>query len=390
MQPYNLQLIILTLLILFTAFLGVFPSMLTGLIIDEGFIGGDFNRLVSLIGLSFLVLVGSGLVGLSQSYLSAWLSQNITKDMRDQMYSHLQKLFHHFFTIGKQGEIITRMTSDINGVEMAITGTFTSTISNVAVLVTSMVAMFRMNWILAIVGIMIVPLLIIPIRIVGNKRWELTNETQDLNNQANEIISETLSVSGQQLVKIYTKEEAEYQRFSATNEQLAKLKIRERTIGRWFRMVAHTLIEAGPMFIYLIGGILMLLYGYEGLTVRDITVLVALMTRMYRPLMQLMDIQVEFIRSLALFNRVFNYLELEIDIKSKVGAIIPESLTGKLTFEEVDFHYQEGSPILKDLSFEVEAGKTLAIVGPSGAGKSTIFNLIPRLYDVTARTIKID
>lgn len=389
LKPYQLQVGLSILVILFASLLGVLPSMLTGRIIDEGFIGGNFTKLVTLIAASFLVLILTGLVGLLQSYLGSWLSQNIGKDMRNHMYGHLQKLSQGFYSSGKQGEIITRMTSDISGVQSFVTGTLTQTIANLATLTTSMIAMFQLNGALAIVAILIVPLLIFPIKLVGKKRWELTNESQDLNDEANELLNETLSVSGQQLVKLFTKEEAEYARYSSINENLTTVKIKEATVGRWFRMIAQTFVEAGPMFIYLVGGFMILINNYQGLTVGDITVLVALMSRMYRPVMQLMDIQIEFIRSLALFTRIFDYLDMPVEIENKPNATLPTDITGDLRFNNVTFHYTEQSPILKGINFQVNEGETLAIVGPSGAGKSTIFNLIPRLYDVIGGEIKM-
>lgn len=389
LKPYRLQVGLSILVILFASLLGVLPSMLTGRIIDEGFIGGNFTKLVTLIAASFLVLILTGLVGLLQSYLGSWLSQNIGKDMRNHMYGHLQKLSQGFYSSGKQGEIITRMTSDISGVQSFVTGTLTQTIANLATLTTSMIAMFQLNGALAIVAILIVPLLIFPIKLVGKKRWELTNESQDLNDEANELLNETLSVSGQQLVKLFTKEEAEYARYSSINENLTTVKIKEATVGRWFRMIAQTFVEAGPMFIYLVGGFMLLVNNHQGLTVGDITVLVALMSRMYRPLMQLMDIHIEFIRSLALFTRIFDYLDMPVEIENKPNATLPTDITGDLRFNNVTFHYTEQSPILKGINFQVNEGETLAIVGPSGAGKSTIFNLIPRLYDVTGGEIKM-
>lgn len=198
-----------------------------------------------------------------------------------------------------------------------------------------------------------------------------------------------MSVSGQQLVKLFTKEEAEYARYSSINENLTTVKIKEATVGRWFRMIAQTFVEVGPMFIYLVGGFMLLVNNHQGLTVGDITVLVALMSRMYRPLMQLMDIHIEFIRSLALFTRIFDYLDMPVEIENKPDATLPTTLTGDLSFNAVTFHYNEQSPILKGINFQVNEGETLAIVGPFGTGKSTIFNLIPRLYDVTGGEIKM-
>ena len=390
LKPYTFQVVLMMVIILLAALLGMLPAILTGRIIDEGFIGGDFNQLTTLISTSFIVLLLTGLIGLTQSFLGAWLSQNIGKDMRNQMYGHLQKLSQGFYASGKQGEIITRMTSDISGVQSFVTGTLTQTVSNLAVLITSIVAMIQLNWVLALVSMLIVPLLVFPIKIVGKKRWALTNESQDLNDDANEILNETLSVSGQQLVKLFTKEETEYQRYRSVNEQLTQVKVKETTVGRWFRMVAQIFIEAGPMFIYLAGGIMLLINHYQGLTVGDITILVALTTRMYRPLMQLMDIHIEFIRSLALFNRIFNYLDMPIEIKNNVHALSPKQIKGDLSFNNVSFHYKEDTRILHDISFQVKEGETLAIVGPSGAGKSTLFNLIPRLYDVIGGEIKLD
>ncbi|MGO4937971.1 ABC transporter ATP-binding protein [Fundicoccus sp. Sow4_H7] len=389
-RPYLWQLLVIIAIILFSSVLGIFPSVLSGKIIDEGFIAEDFDRLVVLIALSVGVLFASSLISLMQVYLSAWLSQNIAKDLRNQMYAHLQKMPQSFFTSRKQGEIVTRMTSDIAGVESVITGTFTQTISNVAVLLTSIVVMFRMNWILAVVSLLVVPLLVIPIKLVGKKRWALTTETQQMNDQANEVVNETLSVSGQQLVKLFTKEESEHKRFGKINDDLSALKIKERTLGSFFRMVAFTLVELGPMVLYLIGGFLILKRGHTNLTIGDITIMVSLMMRLYRPLMNLLDVQIEFVRSLALFTRIFDYLDLSVEIEEVENPIVIDDFKGNLTFNDVYFDYQPNKPIIKGVSFSVEAGKTLAIVGHSGAGKSTLFNLIPRLYDSKGGDIYLD
>lgn len=389
-RPYLWQLVVIIIIILFSSVLGIFPSVLSGKIIDKGFIAGDFDRLVVLIALSVSVLFASSLISLMQVYLSAWLSQHVAKDLRNQMYAHLQKMPQSFFTSRKQGEIVTRMTSDIAGVESVITGTFTQTISNVAVLLTSTVAMFSMNWILAVVSLLVVPLLVIPIKLVGKKRWALTTETQQMNDQANEVVNETLSVSGQQLVKLFTKEESEHKRFGKINDDLSALKIKERTLGSFFRMVAFTLVELGPMVLYLIGGILILQRGYTNLTIGDITIMVSLMMRLYRPLMNLLDVQIEFVRSLALFTRIFDYLDLPVEIEEVENPIVIDDFKGNLTFDDVYFDYQPNKPIIKGVSFSVEAGKTLAIVGHSGAGKSTLFNLIPRLYDSKGGDIYLD
>lgn len=325
----------------------MYPSILTGRMIDEGFIGGDFDLLIKLIAASFGILVLSNLVSLLQTWLNARISQSITRDMRNQMYRHLQQMSHSFFTTSKQGDVITRMTTDIEGISSVISGNLTSTISNIAILITSAAAMYQKNWVLATAGVLILPALVIPVKLVGRRRWMLTLESRKHNDEINQILNETLSVSGQQLVKLFTREAQEYEKYHAANEAMFKLNVKENTTGRWFRMAISTITSLGPMLIYLVGGVLILRMDYANLTVGDITVMVTLLTRMYRPLSQLMEIQVDFIRAMALFTRIFEHLDLPINIKSKPDAIKPEQVFGKLEFDRVTFHYKEETPILE-------------------------------------------
>lgn len=376
--------------ILLSALLNMMPAILTGRIIDEGFIGGDFKLLLTLIAASFGVLAASNLVGVLESYLNTYVSEHILKDMRNQMYGRLQSLSHRFFVSSKQGEAITRMTSDIDGVGGVISGTLTSTLSNLAILLTSLVAMYQKNWVLATVGVIIVPLFILPTKNVGKRRWAFTAQSQEKNDEINQILNETLSVSGQQLVKLFTGEAREYARYAAANEEMFRLNIKEGMAGRWFRMTLGVFTNMGPMLIYLVGGILMLRMGWAELTVGDVTVMVALLSRMYRPVNALLGVQVDFIRGMALFSRIFEYLDLPVEVQSRPGALRPASVRGEVRFENVGFSYTPGTPILKNISFAVEPGKTLAIVGPSGSGKSTIISLIARLYDVEQGRVTLD
>ena len=247
--------------------------------------------------------------------------------------------------------------------------------------VVAVVVMYRENWILATVGILIIPLFVIPTRRAGKTRWSLTREAQAANDEINGILNETLSVSGQLLVKLFGKEEKEYEKYRAANEKMINLNIREGMAGRWFRVVISTFSSIGPMLLYLVGGILMMQYDAD-LTVGDITVLVALLGRMYGPVNQLLNIQVDWIRSMAMFTRIFEYYDMPIEIQNAPDAVIPERATGEVTFEHVAFSYNKERQILKDVNFELKSGHSVAIVGPSGSGKSTMINLIPRLYDV--------
>ena len=389
LKPYALQMTLVLILIGLSAVLGLLPTMITGRMIDEGLIQQNLPVLVRLILLSLLVTVGAQLIGVLQSYLNSWIAQHITFDMRNQMYRHLQKMSHRFFTTNSQGDIITRMTSDISGVQSIITNTMTSILSNSITLIAALVAMFQKNVILALVGIVIVPLFMIPTKKVGKTRWEITNESQKCQDEINGILNETLSVSGQLLVKLFNKEEEEALHYEQINRKMVALNLKESMAGRWFRLVLSTVATVGPMLIYLVGGILMMKYD-ASLTVGDITVLVSLLGKMYSPVNSLLNLSVDWIRSLSLFQRLFDYFDMEVEIKNPEHPVVLDHVEGGIEFKNVCFHYEPDRQILKDISFDLTPGKSIAIVGPSGSGKSTIINLIPRIYDVISGEVCFD
>ncbi len=387
--PYWKQLVIVLACIIVSSILGLLPSVLTGRIIDEGLIGQNMRMLIILIVASLGVSLGSNLIGVAESYLNNWIAQHLTFDLRNKMYGHLQKMSQGFFTSNNQGDIITRMTSDISGVERVVTSTFTSILSNSITLICAIVIMYQENWILATVGVLIIPLFTIPTRWAGKTRWTLTREAQECNDEINGILNETLSVSGQLLVKLFGKEDYEYNRYKTANGRMICLHIKESMAGRWFRVVINTFSSVGPMLLYLVGGILIMQYD-SSLTVGDISVLVALLGRMYGPVNSLLNIQVEWIRSMALFTRIFEYFDMPVEIKNAENALIPANAKGNVEFKNVEFSYNPERKILKNINFELKSGSSIAIVGPSGSGKSTIINLIPRLYDVCAGEVTFD
>ena len=389
LAPYWKQMIVVLICIILSSALSLLPSVLTGKIIDEGLIGQDMRLLVILIVTSLGVTLGANLIRVAESYLNTWIAQHITFDMRNKMYKHLQQMSQGFFTSNNQGDIITRMTSDISGVERVITSTFTNILSNAITLIVAVIIMFRENWILALVGMVVIPLFTIPTRWAGKTRWTLTQESQECNDEINGILNETLSVSGQLLVKLFGRENYEYDRYEKANKRMIALNIKESMAGRWFMVIITTFSSVGPMLLYLVGGILMMKYNSD-LTVGDISVLVALLGRMYGPVNSLLNMQVEWIRSMALFTRIFEYYDMPVEIKNDKDAIIPESTRGNVEFKHVEFAYNEERKILKDINFELKSGNSIAIVGPSGSGKSTIVNLIPRLYDVLGGEVTFD
>lgn len=387
--PYWKQMILVLVFIVLSSIMGLLPSVLTGRIIDEGLINRDMKMLIILIIVSLCVTLGANLIRVGESYLNNWIAQHITFDMRNSMYRHLQQMSQKFFTSNNQGDIITRMTSDISGVERVVTNTFTSILSNAITLICAIVIMYKENWILATVGVLVIPLFTIPTRWAGKTRWELTQDAQECNDEINGILNETLSVSGQLLVKLFGKEDYEYGRYRDVNRRMINLNIKESMAGRWFMVIINTFSSVGPMLLYLVGGILMMKYNSD-LSVGDITVLVALLGKMYGPVNSLLNIQVEWIRSMALFTRIFEYFDMPIEIKNAAQPISPAKVEGNVEFKNVEFSYDGERKILKDINFELKSGHSIALVGPSGSGKSTIANLIPRLYDVNNGKITLD
>ena len=389
LKPYWLQFLLVFVTILLSAVVGLLPSIITGRIVDEALVGKDLRLLVQLLVMAFITLTGSQVISVLESYINAWISQRIIFDMKNQMYDHLQHMPHAFFTSEKQGDIITRMNTDISGVSSVISGTLSSIVSNIATVVTTLVALFTMSWKLALVGIVVIPLLILPTKSVGKKRYQLLTDAQAKNDEMNQLINETLSVSGSLLVKLFTREKKEYERFVNVNEEVTQLALREQNSGRWFRVGMGMFTQLGPLLIYFAGGYLIISHLDTGLTVGTITATVSLVNRLYRPVESLLNIHVDFTRSLALFTRIFDYFDMPNPIQSPENGQKPDVTDADIVYEHVAFSYDPEKPLLTDIDFTVPGGKMYAIVGPSGSGKSTVVNLIPRLYDVLSGSVKI-
>ena len=391
LKPYWPQFLLVFAAILLSATVGLLPSIITGRIVDEALLGKDMALLIRLLLMAFVTLAASQVIGVLESYINAWISQRIIFDMKNQMYDHLQHMPHAFFTSEKQGDIITRMNTDISGVSTVISGTLSSIVSNFATVITTLIALFSMSWQLAIVGIVVIPLLILPSRSVGKTRWKLASESQRKNDEMNQLVNETLSVSGSLLVKLFTREEREYQRFKTVNGEVSRLAMREQRSGKWFMVIMGMFTQVGPLLIYFAGGWFIIARMDQSLTVGVITATVALINRLYRPVQSLLNLQVDFTRSLALFTRIFDYYDMESSIVSPENGQKPDITGGDIRFDHVSFSYSAFAekPLLEDITFTVPAGKMYAIVGPSGSGKSTAVNLIPRLFDVTGGRVTV-
>jgi ATP-binding cassette subfamily B protein len=389
LRPYWLQFIFIFIAILLSAVIGLFPSIITGRIVDEALIGQDMRLLLTLLGVAFATLLLSQVISVLESYISAWVSQKVIFDLKNQMYKHLLHMPHSFFLSEKQGDIITRMNNDIGGVSSVISGTLTSITSNLIIVITTMIALFSMSWQLALVAIVVIPLMILPTRQVGRTRYKLLTESQAINDQLNQVVNESLSISGSLLVKLFNREEKEYSAFVDINDQLTLVALKEQRSGKWFHVMLGIFTQIGPLLVYFAGGYLIITRLDSTLTIGVVTATVALINRLYRPVQTLLNLKVDFTRSLALFERIFTYLDLKNTIINRPGAIRPALNKADIAFESVSFSYIPGVRILKEITFEVPDGSMQAIVGPSGAGKSTIVHLIPRLYDVQGGAVKI-
>ena len=389
LKPYWVQFLFVFAAILLSATVGLLPAIITGRIVDQALVGDDLALLVRLLLMAFCALGASQLIGVLESFINSWISQRIIYDMKNQMYRHLQYMPHSFFTTEKQGDIITRMNTDISGVSSVISGTLSSVVSNAATVVTTLVALFSMSWQLALVGIAMIPLLILPSRSAGKTRWLLLSESQAKTDEMNQIINETLSVSGSMLVKIFTREEKEYEKFVKVNNEATEIALKERRSGKWFMVVMGIFGQIGPLMIYFVGGLLMINKWDTALSVGTVTATVSLINRLYRPVESLLNLQVDFTRSLALFTRIFDYFDRENTIVSPENGKKPNVAMEPICYNHVVFSYDGSKPLLTDVNFTVPGGKMYAIVGPSGSGKSTVVNMIPRLYDVLGGSVTI-
>ena len=367
LKPYWFQFTLVFVTILVSAAVGLLPSIITGRIVDEALIGKDMKLLIQLLLMAFATLTVSQVVGVLESYINAWISQRIIFDMKNQMYDHLQHMPHAFFTSEKQGDIITRMNSDISGVSNVISGTLSSVVSNIATVVTTLVALFTMSWRLALVGIVVIPLLILPTKSVGKTRWKLLSESQEKADEMNQLVNETLSVSGSMLVKLFAREQKEYDRFVGVNEEVTRLAMKEQRSGKWFRVIMGMFTQVGPLLIYFAGGWFIISRGDPNLIVGTITATVALINRLYRPVQSLLDIEVDFTRSLALFTRIFDYFDMVNTIVSPPNGKKPPVAQRDIKFDHVAFSYDPSIPLLTDIDFTVPGGQMYAIVGPSGS-----------------------
>ena len=370
-----------------SAGLGVIPPLLARSVVDDAIIARDGGLLNWLVIAMVVVSVAGGLAGVGLTYLNITIGQSIVFDLRTQLYARLRKQGMRFFTDVKAGELVSRLSSDVSGIESVVTSTVSQVLQNILIVGTTLGVMIALDWKLTLVSLAILPLFVVPTRRVGKIRRELAKRRQRRVAALSGIVTETLGVSGAHLIKTFGRDAYEVDRFAGVSDDLRQVQIRESMVGRWFFMTIQTFWSAAPAVVWLIGGHQVI----DGsLTLGDVIAFTALQGRLFLPINQILTVHIEVQSSLALFERIFEYLDLEPDVLERLDALDHRSPVGRVAFDEVSFAYRADLPVLHEVSFAVEPGTMTALVGPSGAGKSTIAALVSRLYDPDDGRITLD
>lgn len=430
-RPYKFQVILVLIAIIITTLLGLINPLLIQRIFDDAIGKGNVTLLIIYVVIMFVTPIVSGIIGVGQSYLNNRIGQSVMRDFRNRLYSHLQSMSLRFFTATQTGEIQSRLSNDVGGVQGVVTNTATSIVSNLSTAISTIIAMVLLSPLLTLISLGLLPLFLWITYRVGNIRRQTSKETQKSMASLTAMMQETLSVSGILLVKTFGRQQYAQERFEQENQKLTDLEVRQQMIGRWFFMFIGTFFSVMPAVVYLAAGWQIIhrlpIFG-AGMTFGTIVAFTTLQSRLFFPVGQLLNIQVDIQGALALFDRIFEYLDMPIDIKDKPGALQlkPEEVRGEVTSNNVMFSYKRDEhpsfeekseqednhaviqanpisplpvapaheepqrPTLNNISFSIQPGQLAALVGPSGAGKTTITYLVPRLYDVDDGAVEID
>src|SRR5438094_2488095 len=382
---YRLRLGGVLLLIVASAGLGVVPAFLLKNVLEA--IGrSDTTSLSVNAGAIIAIAIATGVLGVIQTLLSNQVGQRVMHDLRAAVFRHLQRLCLSFFTRTRTGEVQSRISSDIGGVQNVVTNTATSIASNVTTVVATMVGMLVLNWKLALFAFALIPLFAVLTRRVGNERRRIAKTTQETLADISSLVQESLSVSGILLGKTMGRGNELADRFETDSLRLADLEVRQRMAGRWVMASIQTSFAVMPAAVYWFGG-LALAHGSAAVSIPTLVAFTTLQTRLFFPVGSLLGVGLDVQTSLALFDRIFEYLDQRVDIEEKPDAI-DVAPAGDVVYEHVWFGYGEGWT-LEDVSFVVPAGTTTAIVGETGSGKTTLGYLAARLYDVGEGSITI-
>jgi len=374
-------------LIVVSAGLGVVSPFLLRQVLDVAIPDQNMRLLSALVAGMVAIPIVTGAIGVWQTLLSNRIGQSVMHDLRTQVYRHLQRLSLAFFTRTRTGEVQSRIANDIGGIETVVTSTATSVLSNVTTVIATIVAMVLLDWRLAAFALALLPLFVWLTKRVGAERKKVTAERQASLADVSSIVQESLSVSGILLGKTMGRTDDLAGRFEVESKRLADLEVRSRMTGRWMMASIQTTFAIMPALVYWFAG-WSISNGSQTITIGTLVAFTTLQTRLFFPIGSLLGVQVEVQSSLALFDRIFEYLDHEVDIVEGVRSL--EHPRGEVALDGVWFRYEDAAWTLEDVSFTVPAGTKTALVGETGSGKTTSAYLVARLYDVTEGSVSID
>ncbi|MFW2382408.1 MAG: ABC transporter ATP-binding protein [Acidimicrobiales bacterium] len=406
-RPYRGMVMGFLLTVIAQALLGLLPPLLFGRIIDDVIPNKDEGLLAWFAFLIVVAALASGVVGLFERYWSSRIGEGVIFDLRTQLFDHVQRLPLAFFTRTQTGTLTNRLNNDVIGAQRALTATLGTVVSNVIVLITTLVAMLVIEWRLTLLALIITPLFVAPYRKIGQIQQNLTREGMEYNAQMNSTMTERFNVSGALLVKLFGRQDTETEMFSDRAAKVRDIGIRSALFTRSFMIMLGMLGAVGTALVYGLGGY----FAIQGsIDAGDLVTMGLLVGRIYQPLTGLTNARIDVLTALVSFDRVFEVLDAPSPLVDRPGAVELARPEGRITFDNVTFRYPDSTEtiipsletqssvvsdadrpaVIKNLSVAVQPGQLVALVGPSGAGKTTITNLVPRLYDVTGGGLFID
>lgn len=438
-RPYLFQVVLVLLAILATTLLGLVNPFVIRLIFDEAFGKRDFTLLLICVGILILTPAITGVIGVGQTYVGNSVGQQVMYDFRNKLYAHLHRMSFHFFASTRIGEIQSRLSNDISSAQNAVVDIISVIISNIVVVLSTIIAMFFLSPLLTLLTLGLLPLIFWTTQKIGGVRRRNQMSIQQSMATLIAFLHETLSVSGVLLIKTFGRQKFAEKQFQIENRKLTDLTVHKQMIGRWFFMLVGIIMAATPALVYLVAGWQFMYSKQSGITLGSVVAFTTLQARLFGPITQLLGMQVELQGALALFDRIFQYLDLPVEMQNKPGALhlSPNQVRGEIAFKDVSFTYkrdtsaaveklftskmdhqrrqppfamqplpiqpaQPSSPTLSptldlaprqtlhQLSFHIQPGQLVALVGPSGAGKTTITYLVSRLFDVDEGSVTID
>jgi ATP-binding cassette subfamily B protein len=435
-SPYRWKVLGLLITILLISGLSLLPPLFIRALIDNA-IPNENVRLLNLLAVGMIAVpLLNGLIGVFQRRLSAKVGEGVIYDLRRSLYDHMLRMSLRFFTETRTGELMSRLNNDVVGAQRAVTGTLVTIVSNLVSFVSVLIIMLLIEWRLTLLALAVLPLFVLPARRIGRTLRKIRRQSMEMNAEMNAMMNETLNVSGALLVKLFGRQETETGRFGERAEDVRDIGVRSAVIAQWFFLGLGVVSAIGTAIVFWVGGYLVLL---DVLTVGTIVAFSVYLGQLYGPLISLTNAPVDFAQSMVSFERVFEVLDIPIEIEEKTGAVSLPRSKGHIAFENVSFSYQQsesdgpaglaevtrfgwaadrsallkrgrqrdgnGEPpdeadvaaglskgrwALQDIDFTIEPGQLVALVGPSGAGKTTITYLIPRLYDPSDGQVLID